>query len=444
MESQQSERLLRDHARTIFDVGIRSVQADRLLDRIDFDELARRPLASFRHIYLAGMGKASMAMASVIEQQLGALLTEGIAVVPEGYRETLPDFFVLPRRVTILEGGHPLPTEASVRAGRSILDMAAKAGQDDLLILLISGGGSALCTQFAGSISLDDARETYRLLLEGGANIREANTVRKHFSLIGGGRLAQTAYPASVLALVVSDVVGDDLSVIASGPVVPDESTFADAGEVIRRYGLWDQLPVAVRQHLQAGLSDGSLENPKVGSPVFDRVKVELIGTNRTALEAARQEAIRLGYTTLVTHEPVQGEAREVAKRLIRSVRDHKNEAPFCLLWGGETTVTIRGKGRGGRNQELALAAAIELEKETRPVVFLSGGTDGIDGPTPAAGAIATSTTVREARALGLDPLRYLEDNDAYAFFERLDSLVVTGPTHTNVMDLQICLVLPD
>ncbi len=427
-------------AQAIFRAAVRGAQADVLLTQTPWMTWAPQPLDQYRRVVVVGMGKAAMAMAGMVEQQLGERIAEGAVVVPHGHTQTPPPHCPLPQRIEILEAGHPVPDKHSVRAARRILALAENCGADDLLLLLISGGGSSLCADFEPPVTLSDAQQTFRLLLESGADIHSINTVRKHLSRIGGGRLARAAAPADVLALVISDVVGDDLSVIASGPTVPDPTTFAEAIAVLRRYNLWHRVPDSVRERLEAGVTDPSLETPKPADPRFARVITRLIGTNRRALEAAADEARQRGYSVRILTDRLTGEAREVAPRLVTTLRDVREDRPVCLLWGGETTVTVRGSGRGGRNQELALSAALALEGWKAAAVLLSGGTDGRDGPTDAAGAWATPDTVHQARACGMDPQAYLDNNDAYAFFEALDQLLFTGPTHTNVMDVQVGL----
>ncbi|MDQ7040706.1 MAG: glycerate kinase [Rhodothermus sp.] len=427
-------------AQVIFRAAVRGAQADVLLTQTPWTTWAPQRIDRYRQVVVVGMGKAAMVMAGMVEQLLGARIAAGVVVVPHGYPQMPPPHCPLPRRIEVLEAGHPVPDEASVQAARRILTLAENCEEADLLLVLISGGGSALCTDFAPPVTLADARQTFRLLLESGADIYQMNTVRKHLSRVGGGRLAKAAAPADVLALVISDVVGDDLSVIASGPTVPDPTTFAEAIAVLRRYDLWHRVPASVRACLEAGVTDPSLETPKPADPRFARVVTRLIGTNRRALEAAADEARQRGYSVRIVTDRLTGEAREVAPRLVAALREVREDRPVCLLWGGETTVTVRGQGRGGRNQELALAAALAMDGWDAQTVLLSGGTDGRDGPTDAAGAWATPETVVRARACGKDPQAYLANNDAYTFFEALDQLLFTGPTHTNVMDVQVGL----
>ncbi len=428
-------------ARAIFDAAVAAVMPAGLLDAAaSWDPPT---LDAYRRVVLVGAGKAAMAMAGTLEARLGDRIDTGLVVVPHGYRTTLQAGQPAPQRVEVVEAGHPVPDAAGARAAQRTLGLAEALGPDDLLLVALSGGGSSLWPAFAEGLSLDDAQQTFRLLLHSGADIHAVNTVRRHLSEIGGGKLARAAHPATVLALVISDVVGDDLAVIASGPTVPDPTTLADALAVLERFGLMKRVPASVRAHLTREVSAPE-------SPDFERVQTMLVGSNRDALAAARAEAERRGYVVRLHPESLTGEAREVGRRLARAALDVEASAPTCLLWGGETTVTVTGDGRGGRNQELALAAALELDSLPRPsggadreVLLLSGGTDGIDGPTDAAGAWATPQTAARARALGLDPEGHLARNDAYPFFDALGQLLRPGPTHTNVMDVQIALVRP-
>ncbi len=429
-----------EDAQAVYRAAVRGVQPDRLFQKIHLGDFLDRPPAAYRRVVVAGAGKASMAMAGAVEALPGLGLDGGLVVVPHGYRATLPATQRAPASVEVVEAGHPVPDAAGVEAAGRTLALAASCTENDLLLVLISGGGSALWSAFADGIALDDARAVFRLLLHSGADIHAINTVRKHLSRIGGGHLAAAAFPATVLALVVSDVVGDDLSVIASGPTVPDATTYDDAVGVLRRFDLWEQTPASIRRHLQRGLHGEVAETPGPGHAAFDRTRTVLLGGNGEALAAAHAEARARGYAAQVVARDLEGEARTVGQRLARQALETPKAPPTCLLWGGETTVTVTGQGRGGRNQEVALAAALALEGSRRPVVVLSGGTDGIDGPTDAAGAWATPQTVPQARRLGLDPEAALADNDAYPFFQRLGALLQPGPTHTNVMDLLVVL----
>lgn len=434
---------LEEDARHIFDASVRRVQADRLLDANAMSEWAPRPLSDYDAVRVAGVGKAAMAMAGVLESTLNGRIEEGIAVVPAQYPAQPPASLPSPETVEVVEGGHPLPTEASVRAGRRLREHAQALGAGDLLLVAVSGGGTALSSHPVSSVDVADLRTTYHRLLTAGVPIGPANVVRKHLTQVGGGQLARAAYPAHVGALVVSDVVGDDLSVIASGPTVPDPSTHKDAMRVLYRHNLWHEVPESVREHLAAGARGNRPDTPGSGEDCFETARTQLVGTNDTALAAARAAAEDLGYVVRTVGVGVEGEAREVGTRQAETLIDGAVQAPTCWVWGGETTVTVTGDGTGGRNQELVLGAALTLEGVSRDAVLLSGGTDGIDGPTDAAGAWATPGTAPEARAAGCDPRDHLDRNDAYPLFDSLDQLLRPGPTHTNVMDVQVGLVHP-
>jgi hydroxypyruvate reductase len=379
-------------------------------------------------------------MAGAVEEILGDRVTAGVVTTKHGYLETL-------RTVLLIEAGHPLPDSAGLAGAQRIAQLVVQAGRDDLVLVLISGGGSALLPLPAEGITLDEKIAVTDLLLRSGATINELNTVRKHLSAIKGGWLARHAAPATVIALILSDVLGNPLDVIASGPAVPDPTTFADAAAVVHRFSLGDRLPVSVQRHLDRGAAGDVAETPKPGDPAFERVHRVMVGDIWGAAAAAAGRAEGLGYTTRSGPTDVQGEAREVGARFGRTVRETQDALgpagrPTCLIMGGETTVTVRGQGRGGRNQELALGAALALQG-LHQVLVASFGTDGTDGPTDAAGAVSDGSTLDRARAHGLDPLTALADNDTYAFFHALDDLIISGPTNTNVNDLWLGLIDP-
>ena len=441
MPRTSSSPLVED-ARRVFETAVRRVQADQLLDGVDLGGRTT-DLRAYDTVRVAGMGKAAMAMAGVLEATCGDPVEGGEVVVPEGAPETYPARLPSPARIRVHEGGHPLPTDGSIRAGRRLLEQARAVGAQDLLLVPVSGGGTALASVPVDAVDLPDLKTTYHRLLTGGVPIRPANVVRKHLTQIGGGQLAQAAYPADVRALVVSDVVGDDLATIASGPTVPDPSTYEEAMQVLYRHGLWHEVPAAVRDHLAAGARGRDPETPKLGAECFESTRTSIVGRNRTALLAAEQAADALGYHVRCLRAGVEGEARTVGREHVDEMRAADVAEPTCWLWGGEPTVTVTGEGTGGRNQELALSAALALDGTDRQTVLLSGGTDGIDGPTDAAGAWATPDTAAAARTNGLDPAAHLKDNDAYPLFDALDQLLRPGPTHTNVMDVHVGLVRP-
>lgn len=430
--------LLRDDAQAIFSAAIRAVQADQFLAAA---EIAALQTDAGRPIRVAGMGKAAMAMAGVIEAELGPQIQEGTVAVPHGYPAHLPERLPAPVRIGVQTAGHPVPDTESLRAGHRLLAIAEACNAEDTLVVLISGGGSALAVAVPNAVELSDVQQVIQALLTSGAPIQSINVVRKHLSRIKGGQLARAAAPARVKALVVSDVVGDDLSTIASGPTVPDPSTFDEAIDVLREYDVWKQAPGAIRHHLEAGQEGTVKDTPLPGTAPFDHVTTELVATNRDALEAAARAAHERGYRSHVLGHGVTGEARDVARDHVETTSAHAGSDPVCLLWGGEPTVTVTGDGKGGRNQEAALSAALAMEGMERAAVFLSGGTDGIDGPTDAAGAWATPKTAATARRRGLDPRGHLEKNDAYPFFDALGQLLRPGPTHTNVMDVHVSLI---
>ncbi|MDY6825455.1 MAG: glycerate kinase [Thermodesulfobacteriota bacterium] len=395
-------------------------------------------LSQYDNIYVIGAGKASAAMAAAVEELAGDRIAGGVIIVKYGYTTPL-------EKIRLIEGGHPLPDDNGLQGAGEILETARMAGKKDLVICLISGGGSALMPVPAAGISLHDKQKTMDVLLSCGATISEINTIRKHISAVKGGRLAEAVYPAALICLIISDVVGDDPSTIASGPTVPDAGTFTDCLGIIEEYGIAGQLPEAVMRHVKNGLGDSRLEPPKEGAPAFKSTRNLICGGNREAIDAARDKAAELGFTPLVLSTTIQGETAEIAKMhaaIAKEVLASGNPvpSPACILSGGETTVTLGGHGKGGRNQHFCLAAAGEIAGMEN-IVILSGGTDGTDGPTDAAGAVVHGKTAEIALSKGLDPRHYLKENDSYTFFQTLGDLLVTGPTNTNVMDIRIMLV---
>jgi glycerate 2-kinase len=397
-------------------------------------------LNDFDRIVVVGAGKASATMAQAVEELLADRISQGLVCVKYGHDVPL-------KHVAIIEAGHPLPDKNGLEAARRILEMVRQAGRRDLVIVLLSGGGSALLPLPSGDISLADKQAVSDLLLGCGATIQEINTLRKHVSEIKGGRLAQSAAPATLLTLIISDVVGDDLDVIASGPTVPDRSTFQECLDIVSRYGLKDRLPGTVLAHLHAGVFGKIAETPKATTYPWDHVYNLMVANNFEALASAAREARARGYQPLILSSSMEGETRTVAQvhsAIAREIASsgHPVQPPACLLSGGETTVTLKGSGKGGRNQEFVLAATFGI-RENDPIVVLSGGTDGTDGPTDAAGAIADGGTLGRAYRHGLNAMEFLNNNDAYTFFSALGDLLITGPTRTNVMDLRIVLIGP-
>ena len=402
------------------------------VDGVEYD------LRQYRKIFVLGAGKAGGAMAKTVEAMLEDRITEGIITVKDGHLEKL-------ERITIREASHPVPDARGLAAAREIYSLAGRADKETLVICLLSGGGSALLPLPVNGVSLEDKQETTRVLLSCGATIHEINSVRKHLSIIKGGGLARAVYPGTLVTLILSDVVGDDLDAIASGPCVPDSTTFADCMAIFAKYAIEKKVPVSVFDHIRAGVVGKVAETPKAEQEFFSKSRNIIIGRNFDALTRAKEKAEALGYTTLLLSSTIEGETREVAACHMAVAREiafsgNPVQKPACLLSGGETTVTIRGAGKGGRNQEFVLAAALHMEGLEKTVI-LSGGTDGTDGPTDAAGAVADETTIARAGSLGMDPLRFLDNNDSYHFFDNLENLFKTGPTNTNVMDLRIILV---
>jgi len=423
-----------------------SVRAGELL--VDTEAaLIRKDLSDFDRVLVLGFGKAGARMALGLEDVLGDRIDDGLVAVKTGYLESLG-------RVRLMEASHPVPDAKSVAASRAILDLARGADERTLALVLVSGGGSSiLCAPYDDgrrALTLEDKAAVTRELLACGADIRQINAVRRHLSAVKGGRLARALAPAAVVSLMLSDVIGDDPASIASGPTAPDPTTWKDALGVVERFGILERIPAGAANLLREG-AEGSLpDTPKPGDPVFDRVENVILGSNRQALAAARSKARELGYGTLSLGSRFSGEAREAALVWLGMGLEAAETgvplgSPACILGGGETTVTLRGSGRGGRNQEAALsflAGLAEAEEEAADrVCFLSAGTDGGDGPTDAAGAFADGEILEKARKLGLDPRAYLADNDSYSFFEKAGGLLRTGPTNTNVCDVQVLLV---
>lgn len=433
---------LREHARAILRAALSAADARAAVVRalaLDGDRLAVAgaedvDLASVDRIVLIGAGKAAAGMAAGALDVLGDRITAGTITTRDGHGAALP-------RIDVWEAAHPVPDTRGLAGAVEALRMARDAGPRDLVLCLLSGGASALWPAPVPGVSLTELREVTDALLRCGAAIHEINTVRKHLSRIGGGWLAHAAAPARVVTLAISDVVGGALDVIASGPTVPDPTTYADALEVLQSHGI--QPPAAVRAHLRAGDIGERPETPRPGDPALARASAHVIAANRDALAGAAAEAERLGYRARIVADDVEGEASAVGEQVAQLALDARAEAagaPLALLLGGETTVTVQGSGRGGRNQELALALAITLEG-VGGVLAAAMGTDGTDGPTDAAGAFADGGTVTRGHAAGLDARDALRRNDAHPFLHAAGDLIVTGPTGTNVNDIVLVLV---
>ncbi len=441
---------IRTEAKAIFRESLRPVnpfdavnnfvrlENDHLILGKEGEKQKRLDLNQFERIFLVGGGKATAPMARAMEALLGERIEAGMINVKYGFTDDL--------NVTkTVEASHPLPDENGVQGTKAIMDLLAKAADKDLVISLISGGGSALLCQPAGGITLSEKQAVTGMLLECGASIDEINAVRKHISAAKGGQMARAAFPATVVNLMLSDVVGDKMDVIASGPFVPDTSTFLDALGILKKYEL-KGVPESILKRLEEGGQGKIPDTPKAGEPVFLYVSNIIVGSNMLALEAAENKAKAFGYNTLILSSLIEGETRDVAlvhcailREICRTGRPLKR--PACVISGGETTVTIRGKGLGGRNQEFCLASALEIDRLPETMVVLSGGTDGNDGPTEAAGALVDPYTVERGRESGLSALDHLNNNDAYHFFEKTQDLLITGPTNTNVMDVRLLLV---
>ena len=468
---------LREAAERIYRAALAAVEPGRLVReavRIDGGSLVVRDrifdLDAFDRVFLISFGKAAVPMAAALSEILGARLTEGLTVEPAA-GEAQPSAFppaAAQGRIRALTASHPLPDERSVAAGRAALELAEKAGARDLVLVCVSGGGSALLSLPAPGLTVEDKRAMTGRLLASGAAIGELNAVRKHLSAIKGGRLAAALAPATFVTLVISDVVGNDPATIASGPTAGDGSTFDEAKAVLEKYALWSGAPPAVRARIEAGLTGKASETVRPDDPAFSPSSYFIIGDNLATLKAARAEAESLGFESLVLTSADEGEARDAARRYLAFLDTFLCSLahPLCLLAGGELTVTVRGRGQGGRNMEFVLAAVTEMERGgaaaalARPAceegdescasgraapdwLILSLGTDGRDGTTDAAGAWAGPAVLAEARRLGLRAADFLSANDSFGFFNRAGGVITTGPTGTNVMDLRLFLLRP-
>ena len=435
---------MRGDADTIFGAAVHAVDAEQCVKSfvsLEGDILTidgqTYDLASFSQVVAVGAGKATPRMAVALESVLGERISVGLINTKYEHTEPLS-------QIETIECGHPVPDQAGVEGTNRILNLLEEADDQTLVICLLSGGGSAILPAPAEGISLEDKQETTRLLLSCGANIVELNAVRKHLSRVKGGGLARTAFPATVVALMLSDVIGDPLDVIASGPTVPDTSTYKTCAEIFSKYELTDSLPSSVAERLKLGLTGDVADTTKPGDEALSRVQNVVVGSNGLAVTAAREKAEALGYNTIVLTTRLEGEAREIAhvysaigKEILSS--STPVAPPACVIAGGETTVTVRGTGKGGRNQEIALAGAQQIAGWS-PLVLFSGGTDGTDGPTDAAGAVSDGETMARAEAADLSSNDFLKNNDAYHFFKALDDLIITGPTGTNVADVAFVL----
>lgn len=436
----------REDAVRIFQAATAAVQPGRLLrEHISlsnsFIALGGQQIVrhSIDHIYIVGAGKAAAAMAVETESLLGSLITDGIVTTKYGHA-------LATNRIKVLEAAHPTPDENSVKAAALTVDLLKKATAKDLIICLISGGASALWCDLPPGTTLSEVQTTFDLLIQSGASIQEINTIRKHLSAIKGGQLVRYCGGAKIVSLIISDVPEDKLDVIASGPTAGDASTFADAYAILLKYNLTSRLPRSIMDYMEKGLRGVVAETPKPGDPLFKNTINRIIGSNRVAVQAAQIEAQALGYQTYVIPEVITGDAEAEAQKLVAMTSQYKGDSPLCIIQGGETTVKVTAQGKGGRNQHFALAA-LESLRDVRElgwphdITILSGGTDGTDGPTDAAGGVVDKDTLSVALQNGLVFETYLRNQDAYHFLQQTGSLLITGPTQTNVMDIMIAIV---
>ncbi len=427
----------------IFLAGIESVLPKKLIQSQmklseDVLQIAEKtfPLSRFRHIYVLAVGKAAALMAKETENVLGNRITDGHVITKYGHKTNL-------KYLTLTEAGHPIPDTEGVKGMQKILNIIRQINENDLIIWLISGGASALMADFPEGATLDDLKLTNELLVKCGADITEINTVRKHLSKVKGGQLAQTLYPATTVCLILSDVIGDKLDVIASGPMISDPTTFADALAVVEKYSLKDPLPAPMIRYLHEGANGSIPETPKPGNPIFQNVFNYIIGSNSIALESAANKAREMGFETHIVTDNLEGDYKTTANFILETIDNYRQlnlDKATCLLFGGESTVKVLGKGVGGRNQHLALYLATMIDRR-KNITILCGGTDGTDGPTEAAGAIVDNETMAEAGKKNIDPYHYLYNYDSYLFFQQVGGHLITGNTGTNVMDIIVVII---
>jgi glycerate-2-kinase len=439
------ENALKDSAQNILKSALKAVdpynlvfeQIKRKRNKLNFQSGFELDLNKFENVYLLGIGKGVAPMARAISKVLDKDLTSGDIIVKYGHGEVVD-------KINVHEAGHPVPDENTLKATKLVLNKVKNLSDNDLVFVLLTGGGSALFEKLPDTVTLNDLQTINTALLECGATIHEINCVRKHISDIKGGQLARLIYPANVVTLALSDVIGDNLSVIASGPTTPDETTFKDAIRIIKKYKIENKTPRSMTEILNEGVRGNIAETPKSSDAIFNSVTNMVVGSNIVSLKAAKAKAENLGFNTLLLTSMIQGDVSELSKLIESLIRETQKsdipiKKPACILIGGEPTLQIKGKGKGGRNQELALQVLIKYIED--PYLFLSCGTDGTDGPTDAAGAIVTHGTIQRAELLDLNPLKYLKNNDSYNFFSPLRDLIKTGPTRTNVMDIMVALI---
>ncbi len=430
----------RETAISIFNAALQAVDPYRLVQAY-YDLIASAySKTNCNKLHLVSFGKAAFTMTKALaDSRIRDIITQGIVITKYGHAQG-----TISNNIQIFEAGHPVPDEKGFFATQQVINLLKNGDHQTLVLCLISGGGSSLLVAPCSGITLGEKQQVTELLLRAGANIHELNAVRKHISAIKGGRLAEIAYPSKIISLILSDVIGDSLDVIASGPTSPDETTFRDALDVIEKFDLREKILDPILEILMNSSEGDEKETPKKGYPVFERVENVIIGSNKIATKAAAKEAMASGFESTILSSEIQGEARDVAKWLAKKAIESRAGKiagkKICLISGGETTVTVKGNGLGGRNMELALAFAQEIAG-LEGITLLSAGTDGTDGPTDAAGALVDGQTIRRADVKGLNPVAYLQDNNSYTFFKNTGELIITGSTGTNVMDIQIILL---
>ncbi len=436
---------LKIHGFEILNFAINSVKPDRLIkDSITLSGNCLKikntiyQLEDYKNIYVIGAGKASAYMASAVENLLGSWITDGIVVAKYDHKTVC-------KKIKILEAGHPNLDKKSLAAADEILKLLSKTGKDDLVIFLLSGGGSSVLEKLPPEIPLEDFIKLNNTLINCGADITEINRVRKKISLIKGGKLAKYIYPSECITLIISDVIGDDIGFIASGPTYPDETKIGDLFEIFDKYKIMNDVPVSILKYLDS--QNRSPDDADIGDKkYFEKIKHFIIGSNKIALLSALNLASEFGYDSKIISDRIEGEAKTIGREIsniIKSAFETASERknPVCILFGGETIVNVIGSGKGGRNQELVLSALLELGEVTANFLLISCGTDGTDGPTDAAGAYIDNSTWTKIEELNLLPSVYLNNNDSYNFFSKIGQLIKTGPTGTNVMDIIIILV---
>lgn len=436
MEKTSQKRLTIE----LFDAALKAVDPYNSVKRFTDRIISTHRAYSCDRILVVGFGKAACPMVKALEDSISDLIEETIVITKYGHC----NYSYKSKNINIIEAGHPVPDKNGLKGTEEVIKLIGNSRENNLIVCLVSGGGSALLVKPFEGVTLDDKKNLTEMLLRAGANISELNTVRKHISGVKGGRLAEIAYPAHMISLILSDVIGDRIDVIASGPTSPDITTFNDALYVLEKYRIRNTALPSVTEVLEKGRKGIIPETPKEGTRIFERLENIIIGSNRIALMSAKEEAEKRGFAVELVSSELSGEAKDAGRWLAEKAREIKNSKPdhrpLCLISGGETTVTVKGTGAGGRNMELALSFALEI-KDIAGITLLSAGTDGTDGPTDSAGAIVDCKTAIRARDLGINPEKFLNNNDSYNFFKKIDGLFITGPTGTNVMDIQIMVI---